>query len=139
MAKKDKTEARTRATRQWRERTQQKLVQVYLHADTVAKLDQLVSEEDASGRAAVIGRLINSAVVSLDSESNKDAETTTELVELPRHDDRCMAMTTRGPRCRSKGVWWRPVVIDGNRWDALVCKTHQRAEIVTVHGSQWPA
>ena len=54
-------EARTRATAAWRERTGLKLIQAYLHVDTVTRLDELVAERGAPGRGALLATLINAA------------------------------------------------------------------------------
>jgi hypothetical protein len=54
-------EARTRANAAWRSRTPTKPVQIYLHPDTLAKLDILVAERGAPGRAAVVADLIEAA------------------------------------------------------------------------------
>ena len=51
-------QARTRATAAWRARTGAKLVQAYLHTDTLVKLDAMVKARGASGRAAVLTELI---------------------------------------------------------------------------------
>ena len=135
-------EARTRATQRWRQRTQQKLVQVYLHTDIVAKLDRLVTEAKASGRAAVVARLVQDAAKCLHTDTPDTQQSgdpwldLDDTPEIPRTDERCMVSTTRGARCKSKGVAWRRVEIDGHRWLALVCKVHQDAISIDVHRSK---
>lgn len=54
-------QARTRATAAWRARTGAKLVQAYLHTDIIEKLDRLVLDRGATGRAAVLADLIREA------------------------------------------------------------------------------
>lgn len=134
--------ARTRATQRWRERTQQKLVQVYLHTDIVAKLDQVVTAENASGRAEVIARLVQDAASCLHTDMAESKQSHDPWIdpddppEIPRTDERCMASTTRGHRCKGKGVWWRRIELQGHPWQALVCKRHQDAESITLDRSK---
>lgn len=86
-------EARTRATRRWRQRSQQKLVQVYLHTDIVTKLDDLVTTENASGRAALISQLIQNAATCLHTDTVENQQSPDPGMDsdyrlyIPRTDD----------------------------------------------------
>jgi len=113
------SEARTRATRTWRERTGLKLVQAYLHADTVAQLDKLVQVRGVKGRAAVLADLIKQAAQPTPPSVPK------VVVRLP-DTDRCECATTSGGRCRFRTASIIKAVVDGQIAEYGSCKRHVR-------------
>jgi hypothetical protein len=80
------SEAHTRANRTWRERTGLKLVQAYLHTDIVERLDSLVSERKATGRAAVLAELIEGGFSDSSAPTQVNVIRTMEAEGAPRSD-----------------------------------------------------
>lgn len=136
-------EARTRATRRWRARTDQKLIQAYLHVDTIAALDRLVAERSATGRAAVLAELIEQATreaqeppQAVDSPSEGNAlaapslpsavgETSPQRLER-EPDTRCESRTSAGGRCRNQTAVIVKVRVGGQLGEFGACKLHAR-------------
>jgi hypothetical protein len=117
------TAARSRATRTWRERTGLKLVQAYLHADTVEQLDRLVKERGATGRAAVLVTLIEQAV-----QPARKVAPASALKTIDREPDaeRCECATSNGGRCRNHTTSVIKAVVDGQIAEYGSCKRHVR-------------
>jgi hypothetical protein len=116
------SEARTRANKTWRERTGKKLVQAYLHADTVEQLDKLVKERGATGRAAVLTDLIGQAVEPTPPRSAPAPQ----IVERQPDTRRCECATTSGGRCRNATVAILKAVVAGQLGEYGTCKRHIR-------------
>ncbi len=114
-------EARTRANRTWRERTGLKLVQAYLHADTVEQLDRLVEERGATGRAAVLTQLIEQTV-----ELASRSAPAPRIVEKQPDTQRCECRTSSDGRCRNKTASVIKAVVDGRIAEYGSCKRHVR-------------
>lgn len=60
-------QASIRATAGWRARIDSKPVPIYLHVNTLAKLDALVQARGGSGRGAVVAELIEAAHEALNA------------------------------------------------------------------------
>lgn len=109
-------EARTRATAAWRARKQEKLIQAYLHTDIVSRLDALVQERGATGRAAVLADLIESACTPKPDKPEPKPEKSWKLKKNPDNPlwpvelyvDGMLAGKISPPEKRG-GQWWGAV------------------------------
>lgn len=115
------SEARARANRAWRERTGLKLVQAYLHADTVKQLDKLVKERGATGRATVLADLIEQAALPA-----PQAVPAPDVVDRQPDTGRCECGTASGDRCRNKTTSIIKAAVDGRIAEYGSCKRHVR-------------
>ena len=113
-------QARTRATAAWRARTGAKLVQAYLHTDIIEKLDRLVLDRGATGRAAVLADLIEQATSQRQEPDTKPApETETQGTGNQDHEPVFWAPPPPKPPKRWKltrssySGWKWDVVVDG--------------------------
>jgi hypothetical protein len=117
-------EARTRANKAWRERTGKKLVQAYLHTDVIARLDKLVEERGAKGRAAVLAELIEQAVQPAPPQSAPAPAL--KVIDRQADTDQCECATSTGGRCRNATVAIIKAVVNGQLGEYGTCKRHIR-------------
>lgn len=113
------TKARTRATATWRKRTNKRLIQAYLHADTVEQLDKLVTERGATGRAAVLAQLIEQA-----ARPAPQSAPAPETVDQQPDTQRCECRTSNGGRCRNKTTAVVKAVVGNQIAEYGSCKRH---------------